>query len=73
MLKSFLGTYDQHGLTSLKVEDAVVCPCPKRGQIPFWAVVDTSELPEVAKAIDRGERSVAFEMLASRAKDIAHF
>jgi hypothetical protein len=73
MLQSFIGTFDAVGLRSLQREDdageADQRPlAPINGTVPFWAILDTGELPTIHQALVLGHRSRAWELLAEQAK-----
>lgn len=69
MLQSFVGTFDAAGLRSLRAEeDGTAPPENREATVPFWAIIDTVELPPIEAALTLGCRSIAFELLAGRAK-----
>lgn len=75
MLQSFVGTFDAVGLRTLKSEDEAVdtdgFPSVRfvpEGLVPFWAILDSTELPTIQKALLSGERDRAWELLVQQAK-----
>lgn len=75
MLQSFIGTFDVVGLRSLRSEDDVVesdvwpsSRCVPAGIVPFWAIIDTTELPTIQQALMLGNRGHAWEILVQQAK-----
>jgi hypothetical protein len=73
MLQSFIGTFDVAGLRTLKSEDEAVeseswpIAYPV-GSVPFWAILDNSELLPIHQALLTGNRSRAWELLVQQAK-----
>ena len=72
MLQSFRGTFDQTGLRALRREDGADASLKGDAQapgiIPFWVILDSSELPRIYQAISLGARDVALEILFQCAK-----
>jgi hypothetical protein len=71
MLQSFVETIDTGGLQSSRVEDDSVprVPLHESGN-PFWAVLDSSELPAIARALVLGQRQMALQLLFAIAKSL---
>ncbi len=69
MLQSFVGTYDQSGLRSLRLEEAnsALPWTSPTGAAPFWAVLDSSDVPEICRAVCHGRRRRALRLLNERA------
>ena len=71
MLQSFVGTFDTRGLQTFRVEDDSVCRVlPHESGFPFWAVLDSSELPAIARALVLGQRQMALQLLFAMAKSL---
>lgn len=67
MLQSFVGTYDSTGLRRLAIEAAPQSIAVMNNAVQFWAILDTKILPEIHRAIIRGERSDALELVSQHA------
>ena len=78
MLRSFVGTFDAVGLRTLKSEDEVVesqsypIAYPP-GSVPFWAILEISELPSIHQALMQGSPDRAWELLVHQAKCIGRW
>jgi hypothetical protein len=72
MLQSFIGTFDAAGLRSLRNEDDThgVTGLSIAGSVPFWAILDTEELPSIQRALMLGYRGTALELLVQQAKSL---
>ena len=71
MLQSFVGTFDNGGLRTFRVEDdSVRRVLPHESGYPFWAVLDSSELPAIARALVLGQRQMALQLLFALAKSL---
>ena len=72
MLQSFIGTIDTRGLRSFRSEDAsALGPCRMFGDaVPFWAILDSQELPQIVEALTHGRRGAALLMLEERAHSL---
>lgn len=70
MLDSYIGTFDHHGLRSLKSESdvphSILAHC--KGQ--FWAVLDRSFVPSIHQAIAKGDSIAALKIVLQQARDI---
>jgi len=63
MLDSFIGTFDQHGLRTLRSETNLTPAfAERRRQGRFWAVLDRSLVPSTNRAM----RSLNFERLKGK-------
>lgn len=69
MLQSFIGTLDAAGIRTLRSEDETTVVVRRVHGVPFWAVLDSSELPSIHAALIRGQRGTALELLLSQARD----
>lgn len=72
MLQSFVGTIDTFGLRSLRGEDASAS-VPHRNfgdAVPFWAILDSQELPRIVEALTHGKRGAALLLLEERAHSL---
>jgi hypothetical protein len=68
MLKSFIGTYNERGLQTLRNEDELCqVVVPRADMVPFWATLDSEILPSIEKAIRFGDRRAAFAIIANHA------
>ena len=72
MLQSFIGTYDQAGLRSLRDEDefTVASHLDVSGPVSFWAILDSDELPGIQHALTLGHRVTALQLLITTAKSL---
>ena len=71
MLQSFVGTFDTGGLQTFRVEDDFHPRVPiNESGYPFWAVLDSSELPAIARALVLGQRQMALQLLFAMAKSL---
>ena len=71
MLQSFIGTLDAAGLRSLRTEDdALPAPLSDSEFVPFWVILDSSELPSIERALVLGQRQTALQLLVAVAKSL---
>ncbi|MDA8562869.1 hypothetical protein N9L06_00290 [Mariniblastus sp.] len=71
MLDSFIGTFDQHGLRTLKSEtNQTHAFIERRRQGRFWAVLDISLVPTINEAIATGDSRTALQIVLQQARDI---
>ena len=72
MLQSFVGTIDTRGLRSFRSEDASgLVPSRMIGDaVPFWAILDSQELPPIVEALIHGKRGAALMLLEERAHSL---
>ncbi len=71
MLDSFIGTFDQHGLRTLRSETAQTPAfVERRRQGRFWAVLDRSLVPTINRAIATGDSRTALQIVLQQARDI---
>lgn len=72
MLHSFIGTLDATGIRTFRSEDDSLMNGDRRRPVTqgirFWAVLDSSELPEIHEALIHGQRRRAFEILVRQAR-----
>ena len=68
MLQAYIGTFDQFGLRSLRVEEEPgTCSTARDAATQFWATLDTDELPLIRDAFNAGHRSAALRLILERA------
>ena len=71
MLDSFIGTFDQHGLRTLRSEtNQSPAFVERRRQGRFWAVLDSSLVPTINRAIAAGDSRTALQIVLQQARDI---
>ena len=71
MLDSFIGTFDQHGLRTLRSETNLTPAfVERRRQGRFWAVLDRSLVPTINRAIAAGDSRTALQIVLQQARDI---
>ena len=72
MLQSFIGTFDIAGLRTLRSEDDTCgeTRLSSTEAVPFWAILDTDELPSIQRALMLGYRGTALELLVQQAKSL---
>lgn len=70
MLDSFIGTFDQHGLRTLKSEIGEQRSFIERIPGQFWAVLDRSFVPSINLAIAKGDSRTALQIILQQARDI---
>lgn len=71
MLDSFIGTFDQHGLRTLKAEtNQTPAFIERRRQGRFWAVLDSSLVPSINLAIAKGDSRTALQIVLQQAREI---
>lgn len=71
MLRSFIGTYDGNGLTSLRLEEGPGITGSKRHALrarTFWVVLDLSESQALDRAIRLGQSERALQVLSETAR-----
>ncbi len=70
MLKSFVGTYNEKGLQSLRNDEGLgpIPNFPSAGFVPFWAILEPDVLPQIERAIRNGDRQAALAILANHAR-----
>ena len=74
MLQSFIGTFDAAGLRTLRSEEAESSgKSIQSSGVPFWAILDSKELPSIQNALLLGHRCTAFELLARGAKSLGRY
>ena len=70
MLDSYIGTFDHHGLRSLKSENDVRSAIFSRRPGQFWAVLDKSLVPSINQAIAKGDSISALQIVFQQARDM---
>lgn len=70
MLDSYIGTFDHHGLRSLKSENDVPPAILARQPGQFWAVLDRSLVPSINQAIAKGDSISAMQIVLQQAREI---
>ena len=71
MLDSFIGTFDQRGLRTLKSETKQTRAfVERRRHGRFWAVLDRSVVPSINLAIAKGDSRSALQIVLQQARDI---
>ena len=71
MLDSFIGTFDQRGLRTLKSETNQTRTFVERRRCGrFWAVLDRSVVPSINLAIAKGDTRSALQIVLQQARDI---
>jgi hypothetical protein len=74
MLDSFIGTFDQQGLRSLKSEVTPTRSFIERTPGQFWAILDSSVVPSINQAIalrsSKSDSCEALQIILQQARDI---
>ena len=71
MLDSFIGTFDQRGLRTLKSEtNQTRAFVERRRHGRFWAVLDRSVVQSINLAIAKGDSRSALQIVLQQARDI---
>ena len=71
MLDSFIGTFDQRGLRTLKSDTKQARAfVERRRHGRFWAVLDRSVVPSINLAIAKGDSRSALQIVLQQARDI---
>jgi len=65
MIQSFTGTFDAHGVRSLRIEaDDTPRGLPSDASTHFWAVLDSRDVPLIHRAIVAGDRKRALKLIS---------
>lgn len=70
MWQSYIGTWDDTGIRSLRREEGAATGVPREsGGVPFWAVLDSDHVLGIHAALIRGQRGTALQLLLQQARE----